>query len=36
MEYFKPQAWGVLTESAEGSGKGGCSGDSGGPLFCTM
>ena len=36
MEYFKPQNWGIVTESAEGKGKGACKGDSGGPFFCTM
>ena len=36
-KYFIPdQSWGVITESTEGSGKGGCNGDSGGPFFCTM
>lgn len=37
MKLIQPQqSWGIITESAEGSGKGGCKGDSGGPFFCTM
>jgi len=36
-KYFIPdQSWGVITESTEGGGKGGCNGDSGGPFFCTI
>ena len=37
LKLIQPQqSWGIITESAEGSGKGGCKGDSGGPFFCTM
>lgn len=37
LKYIQPQQnWGIVTASAEGSGKGGCSGDSGGPFFCTI
>ena len=36
MGHFVPQSWGVITQSTEGSGKGGCNGDSGGPFFCNM
>lgn len=36
MKLFQPQNWGIVSESAEGSGKGGCKGDSGGPFFCTI
>jgi len=36
LHYFKPQSWGISTESAEGAGKGGCNGDSGGPFFCNV